>query len=121
MFKRIVFMSITGIIFLSLLTGCSYVGKFFTETYYVKIEGQGTKERDAVQYTLKGFKENGEEKTIQFITNSDKQIKEGTYLKIKADEDKGANKKTPDKISLINGYEEVKSEDVPEKIKEKLK
>ncbi|PFI75186.1 hypothetical protein COI83_30250 [Bacillus cereus] len=51
----------------------------------MKIEGQGTKERDAYQYTLKGFKENGEEKTIQFITNNDKQIKEGTYLKITAD------------------------------------
>lgn len=33
------------------------------------------------------------EKTIQFITNSDKQIKEGIYLKITADEDKDANKK----------------------------
>lgn len=49
-----------------LLTSCSYVGKFFTETYYVKIEGQETKERDAFQYTLKGFKENGENNSIYY-------------------------------------------------------
>ncbi|PGS64447.1 DUF1093 domain-containing protein [Bacillus cereus] len=121
MLKRLASIGITGIIFMSVLTGCSYVGKFFSETYYVKIAGQGDNIGNASEYTLKGFKENGEEKTIRFSINNNKSIAEGTYVKITADEDKEANKKTPNKITLINKYEVVKSEDVPQKIKEKLK
>ncbi|WP_100618173.1 DUF1093 domain-containing protein [Bacillus cereus] len=121
MLKRIASIGITGIIFMNVLIGCSHVGKLFSETYYVKITGQGNNIGDASEYTLKGVKENGEKKTIQFSINNNKSVAEGTYLKITADEDKDANKKTRNKITLINKYEEVKSEDVPQNIKEKLK
>ncbi|MEB9684730.1 hypothetical protein P4J24_22980 [Bacillus anthracis] len=75
MLKRIVFMSITGIIFMSSLTGCSYVGKLFTETYYVKIEGQGTKERYAFQYTLKDLKKMEKRKQSNLLQMMISQLK----------------------------------------------
>lgn len=135
MLKRILFIGIASIIFMSVLTGC--VNVYSNDTYYVKIDGEGIKEGDSFQYTLKGFNEGGEEKTIQFTTNNDKPIEEGTYLKVTTnddeptkkgvqfkvttDNDKETNKDNLNKISSIKGYEVIKSENVPEKVKEQLK
>ncbi|PNK22329.1 hypothetical protein CBR59_31125 [Bacillus thuringiensis] len=113
--KRILAICTTGILFNTVLTGCSMIGKLSSETYYLKVQG----ELDP-SYTLKGFKDDGTEKEISFATQDKKSITEGTYLEIDADEDKDANKKVPNKISLINSYKKINKDDIPKKIKEKL-
>lgn len=116
--KRILAICTTGILFSSVLTGCSMIGKLSSETYYVKVQGE--LDPTTSSYTLKGFKDDGTEKEISFATQDKKSITEGTYLEIDADEDKDANKKVPNKISLINSYKKIEKDDIPKKIKEKL-
>ncbi|TXR68258.1 DUF1093 domain-containing protein [Bacillus sp. AR18-7] len=99
----------------------------------MKIDGEGIKEGDAFQYTLKGFNESEEERIIQFTTNSDKPIEEGTYLKVTVNENTtteegiffkftvSEDKDTQNEVTSIKEYEVIKSENVPEKVKGKLK
>ncbi|MDD1505729.1 YxeA family protein [Lysinibacillus sp. CNPSo 3705] len=120
MMKKILSISILTIVLGSILTGCSFANKLVNETYYVKITEPGKEEDGGINYDLKGFNEDGDEMSILFSSNDNKQIPEGTYLEITADKDKDANKHTSGKISLINEYKIIESKDVPKEIKEKL-
>ena len=86
------------------------------EYYYVKITTDGKLDNDynekVYSYKLKGYNENGTEKNLDFSTHPDLQrpFKKDAYLKI-----------TYTNWKKVNGYEEIKRSEVPQKALNNLK
>ncbi|MFA2693779.1 YxeA family protein [Bacillus mycoides] len=84
--------------------------------YYVQIKGEGEIKDKTRVYTLPAYDEEGAEKKISFTSHkaeNDKKLKEDAFLRLYVSEDN-------DKSVDVKSYEEVKKEDLPEKVKKKL-
>ncbi|WP_429841860.1 YxeA family protein [Brevibacillus sp. FIR094] len=86
------------------------------EEYYVQINKEGQKNGVTLDsgekfttydYTLLGYNENGEEKTLTFMAM--KELRKDAYLRVFVKEEKG-----------VTSYQEVKLDELPDKAKEKL-
>ena len=92
-------------------------GYFGLQDYYVKVTENGKVATENVgigkyNYNVKAYDINGNEITVQFSTKEE--VKLNTFLHVEV------LKPKKDKVNAINSYEEVTSEQVPEKAKEKL-
>ncbi|QDS33957.1 YxeA family protein [Brevibacillus brevis] len=86
------------------------------DEYYVQINKEGQKNEVTLDngekfttydYTLLGYNENGEEKTLTFMAM--KELRKDAYLRVFVKEEKG-----------VTSYQEVKLDELPDKAKEKL-
>lgn len=112
---------LTPVVLLGLLIALGVANnmRLFDEDYYVfiqsdgeKIKGLETPEGEEVwnrEYNLKAYNEDGEEKEVSF--DGYKNLKKGAYLKISVYGDHPRD---------VHRYEEVKENEVPFKVKEKL-
>ncbi|OQR53460.1 YxeA family protein [Bacillus sp. CDB3] len=89
---------------LALILGIKRMGP---HPYYVQITTDGQLKGKRFEYNLQGFDEKGKEKTMSFTT--EKQLRKDAYVKLFYDKDRG-----------VKTWEEVKNEDLPKKVKEKL-
>ncbi|WP_429788322.1 YxeA family protein [Bacillus tropicus] len=113
--KIIVFLSIL-IVFSSMLVGCN-LNRIGTEKYYVQINVDG-KEEEAKSsdgeimgknytYKLVGYDKEGKEKKLDFFAQ--KNLRKDAFLLVYYSEEKG-----------VKSWEEVKKDELPVKVKEKL-
>ncbi|MGL9730837.1 YxeA family protein [Enterococcus sp. DIV0756] len=88
------------------------------EKYYVKITTDGSRldgkddagrEYTDYSYDLKGYDKDGMEKELQFRANKTRPLRKNAYLKITWNKEKG-----------VTMYEEVKKNEVPDKVATKL-
>ncbi|MFE4764556.1 YxeA family protein [Bacillus mycoides] len=112
--KRIMLMCSVVVFFTVVLTGCN-LNRLGTDTYYVQItkDGEQLKEKNVngdttYQYTLPGFDKDGEKKEMEFTAL--KNLRKEAFLLIYYSEEKG-----------VKSWEEVKKDELPTKVKEKLK
>ncbi len=112
--KRIVFMCSVFVMFTVLLSGCN-LNRLGTDTYYVQItkDGEKLKEKNVngdttYEYKLLGFDKDGKEKEMEFTAL--KNLRKEAFLRIYYSEKKG-----------VKSWEEVKKDELPTKVKEKLK
>ncbi|MGG4454012.1 YxeA family protein [Brevibacillus porteri] len=86
------------------------------DEYYVQINKEGQKNEVTLDsgekfatydYTLQGYNEDGEEKTLNFMAM--KELRKDAYLSVFVKEGKG-----------VTSYQEVKVDELPDKAKEKL-
>ncbi|KNF07149.1 hypothetical protein CLPU_23c00320 [Gottschalkia purinilytica] len=113
--KFFVFLGIVLLLGVSLI-GCSnpldsLTNEIGKDQYYVQITDEGKKLDDKkdsnYEYTLPAYDKNGKEKTITF--NGLKQLRKDAYLRLYYSEKRG-----------VTSYKEVKENELPEKVKEKL-
>ncbi|KXY55070.1 hypothetical protein AT278_17875 [Bacillus cereus] len=114
--KIIVLLSILTV-FSSMLVGCN-LNRIGTEKYYVQItidgkEGvaksiEGEVMGKEFTYKLPGFDKDGQEKELEFKTQ--KNLRKEAFLLVYYSEEKG-----------VKSWEEVEKDDLPAKVKEKLK
>ncbi|MBB2480594.1 YxeA family protein [Bacillus sp. APMAM] len=87
------------------------------DEYYVQINDQGKKVESKAdngekyvqyEYTLLAFDKDGKQKTFSF--SAQKQLRENAYLRLYVKNKKG-----------VTSFQEVKKEELPQKVREKLK
>ncbi|OQR53488.1 YxeA family protein [Bacillus sp. CDB3] len=100
LFSLVLILSVTAL-------GCQSIKRMGTHPYYVQITTDGQLKDKRFEYNLQGFDEEGKEKTMSFT--AEKQLRKDAYLKLFYDGDKG-----------VKTWEEVKNEDLPKKVKEKM-
>ncbi|MBW8351911.1 YxeA family protein [Bacillus sp. IITD106] len=102
-----------GVIFLQNVN----LNRIGADEYYTKINGEGTKMEDKesggaihirYEYELLAYDKDGSQKTLTF--SADKQLRENAYLLLFVKNGKG-----------VTSYQEVKAEELPEKVAEMLK
>ncbi|BFH64597.1 YxeA family protein [Paenibacillus azoreducens] len=91
------------------------INRLGADHYYVQIQDGGKKMEDKTdsgeiyvnyEYTMKGFDEEGKEKTFTFTAN--KELRKQAYLRVYLKDDK------------VSSYQEVQANELPEKTKQKL-
>ncbi|MGX5585858.1 hypothetical protein COM90_24765 [Bacillus thuringiensis] len=112
--KRIMLMFSVFVIFTVFLSGCN-LNRLGTDKYYVQItkDGEQLEEKNVngdttYQYKLSGFDKDGKEKEMEFTAL--KNLRKEAFLLIYYTEEKG-----------VKSWEEVKKDELPTKVKEKLK
>ncbi|MGX5540034.1 YxeA family protein [Bacillus wiedmannii] len=112
--KRIMLMCSVFVFFTVILTSCN-LNRLGTDTYYVQItkDGEKLKEKNVngdttYQYKLPGFDQDGKDKEMEFTAL--KNLRKEAFLRIYYSEKKG-----------VKSWEEVKKDELPTKVKEKLK
>ena len=118
--KKIIFA--IGAVFLALLIVCGVMmfSKNGAGYCYTKVDSSCMKEQSGVRtgvvdftggmkylYTQPAYKDNGDAQTVTFGSN--KVLREGAYLKL-----------TVSVVRGVTDWEEVKFEDLPEKVQEKI-
>lgn len=99
-------------VFASLLAGCN-LNRLGKDEYYVQIITDGIEEADNgeplnfFEYKLTGFDKNGKEKEIEFTAQ--KNLRKEAFLRVYYSDKKG-----------VSSWEEVKKDELPSKVKEKL-
>ncbi|AQY39117.1 YxeA family protein [Bacillus thuringiensis] len=103
-------------VFVSLLVGCDSIKRMGKDQYYVQITTDGIEktEKDSenntfkyYEYKLPGFDKEGKEKQLEFT--ADKNLRKKAFLRVHHSNKKG-----------VVAWEEVKNEELPAKVKEKL-
>jgi uncharacterized protein (TIGR01655 family) len=93
------------------------VNRIGADQYYVQIKGKGVQKIEKAdsgekfvfyEYTLSGFNKDGEEKKLTFTAN--KQLRVDAYLCLYVKDE-----------SKVTSYNEVKKDELPEKVNGKLK
>ena len=86
----------------------------FKDEAYTQIKGEGKLDNQHKQYeyTLPAYNEKGEEIQLTFSKFGEDQFKQGAYLRLYM--------KDKDGKKVVTSYEEVKKEELPDKVKEKL-
>lgn len=91
------------------------INRLGADSYYVQIQDSGKKMEDKsdngkiftyYEYTMKGFNEEGKEKTFTFTAQKD--LRKQAYLQVYLKEDK------------VKSYQEVQASELPEKAQQKL-
>ncbi|PFK06187.1 YxeA family protein [Bacillus cereus] len=111
------------IVFASLLVGSGWngwglhhLGKLSQDKYYVQITTDGIEKADNGEtskrfyYKLTGFDKDGKEKELEF--NTRKNLRKEAFLRVYYSDKKGEED--------VSGWEEVKTDELPAKVKEKL-
>ncbi len=113
--KRYITLFSILVVFATMLVGCD-VNCMGKDEYYVqittdaKIKSGVSKEGNKYteyNYELQGFDENGNEKTVKF--NGFKELRKEAFLRVFHSDKKG-----------VTAWEEVKKDELPGKVKEKL-
>ncbi|SDZ30873.1 YxeA family protein [Bacillus sp. 166amftsu] len=113
--KRYIALFSILVVFASLLVGCD-LNRMGKDTYYVQITADGKEYKGKsdngtpytnYQYKLAGFDEEGKEKTMEF--NAQKNLRKEAFLRVYYSDKKG-----------VTAWEEVKKDELPAKVKEKL-
>ncbi|WP_459501664.1 YxeA family protein [Bacillus sp. C1] len=103
------------VVFASLLAGCD-LNRIGTDEYYVQITADGKEgisqsnsgeKYKQYEYKLTGFDKEGKEKELEFT--APKNLRKEAFLRIYYSEKKG-----------VKSWEEVKKDELPAKVKEKL-
>jgi uncharacterized protein (TIGR01655 family) len=94
-----------------MLTGCN-LNRVFKDQAYTQIKGEGQRVGDQYEYTLPAYNEKGEEIQLTFFKFGEDQFKQGAYLRLYM--------KDKDGKKVVTSYDEVKKEELPDKVKEKL-
>ncbi|AQR78727.1 YxeA family protein [Paenibacillus larvae] len=96
-----------------MLTGCDF-NRMFKDQAYTQIKGEGKLDNQHKQYeyTLPAYNEKGEEIQLTFSKFGEDQFKQGAYLRLYM--------KDKDGKKVVTSYDEVKKEELPDKVKEKL-
>ncbi|MFS8352614.1 YxeA family protein [Bacillus nitratireducens] len=112
--KQIMLMFSVFVMFTVFLSGCN-LNRLGTDKNYVQItkDGEQLKEKNVngdttYQYKLSGIDKDGKEKEMEFTAL--KNLRKEAFLLIYYSEEKG-----------VKSWEEVKKEELPKKVKEKLK
>ncbi|MBE5107155.1 YxeA family protein [Bacillus thuringiensis] len=113
--KRYIALFSILVVFASLLVGCD-INRLGKDEYYVQITvdgkeyngkaSNGEKYKD-YQYKLTGFDKDGKEKELEF--NAQKNLRKEAFLRVYYSDKKG-----------VTAWEEVKKDELPAKVKEKL-
>ncbi|MFB5545234.1 MULTISPECIES: YxeA family protein [Bacillus cereus group] len=114
--KKIILLLSILTVFSSMLVGCN-LNRIGTEKYYVQITVDGKEEvakssdgkimGKNYTYKLVGFDKEGKEKELEFFAQ--KNLRKDAFLLVYYSEEKG-----------VKSWEEVKKDDLPAKVKEKL-
>ncbi|MBJ8054123.1 YxeA family protein [Bacillus cereus] len=114
--KKVIVLFSMLVLFASMLVGCN-LNRIGTDKYYVQITVDGKEdlaksidgEKMGKEYTYKlsGFDKEGKEKELEFIAQ--KNLRKEAFLLVYYSEEKG-----------VKSWEEVKKDDLPMKVKEKL-
>ncbi|WP_019423853.1 YxeA family protein [Paenibacillus sp. OSY-SE] len=121
--KRTLRLLVVLVFFIMLLSACmvteeiiSTSKKADTDLYYVQIKGTGKLIDNYREYTLKGCDIHGTEKNITFTSSKPNggPLKENAFLCLYIKKSKDAS--SPEVVS----YEEVKEEQLPQIVKDKL-
>ncbi|MED1112053.1 YxeA family protein [Bacillus paramycoides] len=103
------------VVFASLLVGCD-INRLGKDEYYVQITVDGKEYNSKAsngetykdyQYKLTGFDKDGKEKELEF--NAQKNLRKEAFLRVYYSDKKG-----------VTAWEEVKKDELPAKVKEKL-
>ncbi|MEV2911616.1 YxeA family protein [Paenibacillus larvae] len=94
-----------------MLTGCDF-NRMFKDQVYTQIKGEGQLVGDRYEYTLPAYNEKGEEIQLTFYKFGEDRFKQDAYLRLYV--------KGKDGKKEVTSYEEVKKEELPNKVKEKL-
>ncbi|MBY0597368.1 YxeA family protein [Bacillus bingmayongensis] len=107
-------------LFATMLVGCVSINKMYNrggkDVYYVQIKNDGEEHKDRFdngeqyiyyQYKLVGFDKDGKEKELEF--RADKNLRKEAFLSVFYSDKRG-----------VTSWEEVKKDDLPAKVKEKL-
>jgi uncharacterized protein (TIGR01655 family) len=112
----ILFLIVLGAGFLSFMKNLN-INRIGADQYYVQIKGKGVEKVDKTdngekitwyEYTLSAFNKDGEEKKLTFTAS--KQLREDAYLCLYVKDE-----------TKVTSYNEVKKDELPEKVKGKLK
>ncbi|WP_002145095.1 YxeA family protein [Bacillus cereus] len=113
--KRYIALFSILVVFASLLVGCD-LNRMGKDEYYVQITVDGKEYNGKssngepykhYQYKLTGFDKDGKEKELEF--NAQKDLRKEAFLRIYNSDKKG-----------VTAWEEVKKDELPAKVKEKL-
>ncbi|NWK71857.1 YxeA family protein [Bacillus paramycoides] len=113
--KRYIALFSILVVFASLLVGCD-LNRMGKDEYYVQITVDGKeyhgksdngKSYKDYQYKLTGFDKDGKEKELEF--NAQKNLRKEAFLRVYYSDKKG-----------VTAWEEVKKDELPAKVKEKL-
>ncbi|KEK25164.1 YxeA family protein [Bacillus gaemokensis] len=103
------------VVFATMLVGCD-LNRMGKDEYYVQITVDGKEDKGKAsdgtpytdyQYKLAGFDKDGKEKTMEF--NVQKNLRKEAFLRVFHSDKKG-----------VTAWEEVKKDELPAKVKEKL-
>ncbi|ETT75791.1 YxeA family protein [Bacillus mycoides] len=113
--KRYIALFSILVVFASLLVGCN-LNRMGKDEYYVQITVDGKEYHSKAdngetfkdyQYKLTGFDKDGKEKELEFIAQ--KNLRKEAFLRVYHSDKKG-----------VSAWEEVKKDELPAKVKEKL-
>ncbi|MCC0771515.1 YxeA family protein [Bacillus pacificus] len=113
--KRYIALFSILVVFASLLVGCD-LNRMGKDEYYVQITVDGKEyngksdngeQYKHFEYKLKGFDKDGKEKELEF--NAQKNLRKEAFLRVYNSDKKG-----------VTAWEEVKKDELPAKVKEKL-
>ncbi|MDM5190581.1 YxeA family protein [Bacillus sp. DX4.1] len=113
--KRYIALFSILVVFATMLAGCN-LNRMGKDSYYVQITVDGKEKKGKAdngepytnyEYKTSGFDEDGKEKTMEF--NANKNLRKEAFLCVYYSDKKG-----------VTSWEEVKKEDIPAKVKEKL-
>ncbi|MGN5651262.1 YxeA family protein [Bacillus sp. Brlt_9] len=107
--KRYIALFSILVVFASLLAGCN-LNHFGKDKYYVQITNDGIETTDKnfkYMYKVTGFDKDGKEKELEF--DAQKKLRKDAFLCVYYSDEKG-----------VSSWEEVKKDELPEKVKEKL-
>ncbi|MEX0414679.1 YxeA family protein [Bacillus sp. C30] len=113
--KRYIALFSILVVFASLLVGCD-LNRMGKDEYYVQITVDGKEYNGKAdngqpykdyEYKLTGFDKDGKEKELEFIAQ--KNLRKEAFLRVYHSDKKG-----------VTAWEEVKKEELPAKVKEKL-
>ncbi|AZJ22975.1 DUF1093 domain-containing protein [Bacillus wiedmannii] len=113
--KRYIALFSILVVFASLLVGCD-INRMGKDEYYVQITADGIEKNEKFdngephkyfEYKLKGFDKGGEEKELEFT--APKNLRKDAFLRVYHSDKKG-----------VTAWEEVKKDELPAKVKEKL-
>ncbi|MDA1674575.1 YxeA family protein [Bacillus cereus group sp. TH152-1LC] len=113
--KRYIALFSILVVFASLMVGCD-INRLGKDEYYIQITGDGKvyngttdnrKPYTDYQYKLTGFDKEGTEKELEFTAQ--KNLRKDAFLRVYHSDKKG-----------VSAWEEVKKDELPDKVKEKL-
>ncbi|MED0990220.1 MULTISPECIES: YxeA family protein [Bacillus] len=113
--KRYIALFSILVVFASLLAGCD-INRMGKDQYYVQITADGIEKNGKsdngepykyFEYKLKGFDKDGTEKELEFT--AEKNLRKDAFLRVYHSDKKG-----------VSAWEEVKKDELPAKVKEKL-
>lgn len=115
--KRYIALFSILVVFASLLVGCD-INRMGKDQYYVQITADGIEKNEKsdsgepykyFEYKLKGFDKDGKEKEKEIEFTAHKNLRKDAFLRVYHSDKKG-----------VTAWEEVKKDELPAKVKEKL-